>query len=256
MSDLYCTRQGTGAPVVLVHGWGLNGAVWGGVAPQLASHAEVFVPDLPGCGRSRAIPQQYSLAQLAHDIDAVLPGPATWIGWSLGGLIALTAAAQFPARVQRLVLIDTTPKFVQGTDWSQAMSEGVMQQFAVNLTQDYQGTLQRFLSLQMGAEASARETLRALRERLFAHGEPDVGALTAGLALLRDSDLRPALRAIAQSVLLVHGERDKLAPVTAAHYLRDQLPQARLHTIPLAGHAPFLSHPQLVLDLLRGFLDE
>jgi pimeloyl-[acyl-carrier protein] methyl ester esterase len=256
MSDLYCTRQGTGAPIVLVHGWGLNGAVWDGMAPSLASHAEVFVPDLPGCGRSRTISQPYSLTQLAHDIDALLPGPATWIGWSLGGLVALTAAAQFPARVRRLVLIGTTPKFVQGMDWPHAMSDAVMQQFAANLSQDFPGTLQRFLSLQMGAEASARETLRALRERLFAHGEPDVGALAAGLALLRDSDLRLGLPAIGQSVLLIHGERDKLAPVTAAHYLRDQLPQARLHTIPLAGHAPFLSHPQLVLDLLREFLDE
>ncbi len=256
MSDLFCARQGAGAPIVLVHGWGLNGAVWNGVAAHLATRGEVFVPDLPGCGRSRTIPPVYSLAQLAQNIDAVLPGPATWVGWSLGGLIALTAARQFPARVERLVLISATPKFMQGPDWPGAMPVAVMQQFAAELTQDYRGTLQRFLSLQMGTEASARDTLRALRERMFEHGEPDVGALGAGLALLSGSDLRPRLSAIAQPTLLIHGERDKLVPMAAAQYLRDQLPQARLHTIPLAGHAPFLSHPRLVLDLLDGFLNE
>lgn len=254
MSDLFCACQGAGGPIVLVHGWGLSGAVWEGVAAHLALRAQVFVPDLPGCGRSRVIPRSYTLAQLAQDIDALLPGPAIWIGWSLGGLIALTAARQFPARVQRLVLIGATPKFVQGPDWSPAMPTAVMQQFAAELAQDYRGTLQRFLSLQMGAESSARDTLRAMRERLFEHGEPDVNALGAGLALLRDSDLRRDVSAITQPALLIHGERDKLAPVAAAQYLRDHLPRARLHTIPLAGHAPFLSHPQLVIDLLNGFL--
>lgn len=256
MNELFCSRLGAGAPVVLVHGWGLNGTVWDGVATPLASRAQVFVPDLPGCGRSRAIPRAYTLAHLAQDIDAWLPAPATWIGWSLGGLIALTAARQFPARVRRLVLIGATPKFVQARDWPDAMPAAVMQQFADELAQDYRRTLQRFLSLQMGAEAAARDTLRALRERLFDHGEPDVGALRAGLALLRDSDLRAHLNAIVQPTLLIHGERDKLAPVAAAQHMRDHLPRARLHTIPLAGHAPFLSHPQLVFDLLDGFLHE
>lgn len=256
MSDLFYAAQGTGAPIVLVHGWGLNGAVWGGVAAHIATRAQVFVPDLPGCGRSRKIPQTYSLAQLARDIDALLPGPATWVGWSLGALIALTAARELPARVKRLVLISATPRFVQAPDWPAAMPKAVMQQFAAGLMRDYRGTLQRFLSLQMGGEPSARETLRALREQLFEHGEPDVAALSAGLALLRDSDLRQNLSMITQPTLLIHGERDKLASVDAARYLRDHLPRARLHTIPLAGHAPFLSHRQLVFDLLDGFLNE
>lgn len=256
MTGLFCTRQGAGAPIVFVHGWGLNGAVWDRVVARLATRAEVFVPDLPGCGRSRTIPHTYSLAQLARDIDARLPAPATWVGWSLGGLIALTAAREFSDRVERLVLIGATPRFVQAPDWPAAMPAAVMQQFADELARDYRGTLQRFLSLQMGAEPGARDTLRELRERLFEHGEPDARALSAGLALLRDSDLRQDLGAIMQPALLIHGERDKLASVDAARYLRDHLGRAHLHTIPLAGHAPFLSHPRRVLDLVDGFLYE
>lgn len=256
MTALFCARQGAGAPVALVHGWGLNGAVWEAIAAALTGRAAVIVPDLPGCGRSRALPATYSLAQLAHDIDACLPAPATWVGWSLGGLVALTAARLFPARVRRLVLIGATPRFVQAADWPAGMPAAVMKQFAAGLAQDYRGTLQRFLSLQMGAEPAARETLRTLRERLFEHGEPQPAALEAGLALLQESDLRAELSHITQPALLIHGERDQLAPLAAAHYLRDHLPQARLQTVPLAGHAPFLSHPRLVLDFLDDFLDD
>jgi pimeloyl-[acyl-carrier protein] methyl ester esterase len=133
------------------------------------------------------------------------------------------------------------------------MSSTVLDQFASDLEQDYAGTLERFLTLQMAA-GEDRNVLRRLREEMFRYGEPSAEALQAGLQLLKEEDRRETLSAVAAPALVIHGGRDRLAPVGAARYMARQLPQARLEIIPEAGHAPFLSHPDLFLEKLRDFI--
>jgi len=252
---LYYERSGHGPDVVLVHGWGLHGGVWADVARGLSKECRVTVPDLPGHGRSRDYrPREFTPAVLAEEVRHVLPGPAVWVGWSLGAFVALGAAQEFPQAAARLVLVGATPKYVQSPDWPHAMALSVLQQFARNLEQDYAATLTRFLSLQTGGED--REVLRRLREEMFRHGQPPVAALRDGLRLLEREDLRAALPAIGAPALVIHGERDRFAPLEAARFLAGHLPQARLEIVRAAGHAPFLSHPALFLDRLREFIHE
>jgi pimeloyl-[acyl-carrier protein] methyl ester esterase len=253
MNDLFLSEQGQGLPIVLVHGWGLNSAVWEGVARGLAARAHVLMPDLPGHGRSRAVAFR-DLDALAAAVAHRVPGPAVWLGWSLGGLVALTAALHHPESVRKLVLVGTTPKFVQASDWDCAMAPAVLQQFAEGLSADYRSTLQRFLSLQLGTGDNARIALRRLRETLFRHGDPDTDALRTGLAVLRDTDLRPHLGDVSMPTLVMHGTRDTLAPATAAHYVVGRLPAARLQLIEGAGHAPFLSHERSFITSVEGFI--
>jgi pimeloyl-[acyl-carrier protein] methyl ester esterase len=250
---LYYERSGHGPDVVLVHGWGLHGGVWADVARGLSKEFRVTVPDLPGHGRSRDFrPHEFTPEVLAEEVRRVLPGPAVWTGWSLGAFVALGAAQQSPRAVEKLVLVGATPKYVQSADWPHAMSLAVLQQFARSLEQDYVATLTRFLSLQTGGED--REVLRRLREEMFRHGQPPVAALRDGLRLLETEDRRAALPAITAPALVVHGERDRFAPVAAARFLAGHLAHARLEIVRGAGHAPFLSHPALFLEQMRGFL--
>jgi len=251
---LYYEAHGHGPAVVLVHGWGQHGGIWTDVARELAAHARVIVPDLPGHGRSRNfLPREFTAEILAGEVQRVLPGPAIWVGWSLGGFVALAAAQEFPHAVAKLVLVGATPKYVQGDGWPHGMPVSVLEQFARNLEQDYVGTLTRFLSLQVAA-GEERAVLRRMREEMFRYGEPPTTALHAGLRLLKEDDRRAALRGIAQPALVIHGERDRIAPPGAARFLAEHLPSARLEMIPGAGHAPFLSHPAEFLEALKGFI--
>ena len=59
-----------------------------------------------------------------------------------------------------------------------------------------------------------------------------------------------------EPALVIHGERDRFAPLGAARFLAGHLPQARLEIVRAAGHAPFLSHPELFLEQLRGFIHD
>ncbi|MBI3778353.1 MAG: pimeloyl-ACP methyl ester esterase BioH [Gammaproteobacteria bacterium] len=251
---LYYEQHGRGPDVVLVHGWGLHGGIWSDVARELSARYRVTVPDLPGHGRSRDFqPQEFTPEGLAGEVQRVLPGPAVWIGWSMGGFVTLAAAQRAPQTVTKLVLVGATPKYVQSPDWPHAMSPTVLDQFALNLEQDYVATLERFLSLQMAA-GEDRSVLRRLRDEMFRHGHPPAEALHEGLRLLKQEDRRAALPGIAVPTLVVHGERDRITPVGAARFLAAQMPQAQLELVPAAGHAPFLSHDAYFLDKLKSFL--
>ena len=249
---LWHERQGRGPDLVLVHGWGLHGGIWGDLPALLAEHFRVTTLDLPGHGRSRTAGEPLSLAAFTESVAALCPAPAIWLGWSLGGLIALNAALRQPKTVSKLVLVGATPKYVQAPDWQHAMPTEVFAGFARSFAQDYRTTLLRFLSLQVGGNESARTVLKQLRADMFAHGAPQPDALAAGLAILEQTDLRARLAEIQVPALVVHGSHDRLVPPAAGAYLAAHLPQARLLRIEGAGHAPFLSHAALFADAVRA----
>jgi pimeloyl-[acyl-carrier protein] methyl ester esterase len=250
---LHVEVQGRGPALVLLHGWGLHGGVWEPLLPELTPRFTVHVVDLPGHGYSRGLAAPSTAEEMARPILASLPQPATWLGWSLGGIVALAAARLAPATVQRLALVGATPKFAQSPDWPHGMPLDTLRAFADELERDYRGVLLRFLSLQLGNGEAQRALLRTLRASLFSRGEPSVASLRAGLAILEDSDLRASLGEIAAPALVVHGARDRLVPVEAGEHLAAHLRRATLRRLEADGHAPFLSRPQEFARWLTEF---
>ena len=249
---LWHEQQGSGPDLLLVHGWGMHGGVWGDLPASLARHFRVTTLDLPGHGRSRTPLAAQSLGDFTDAVVELCPTPAVWLGWSLGGLIALDAALRHPEKVAKLVLVSATPKFVQAPDWPHAMPAEVFAEFARSLTHDYRATLLRFLSLHVGGSADGRALLKQLRAQIFTHGDPQPEALAAGLAILGQTDLRARLAEVRAPTLVVHGSHDRLAAPGAAEYLAAHLPQARLLRVEGAGHAPFLSHPAQFAQAVRA----
>ncbi|HKJ77485.1 MAG TPA: pimeloyl-ACP methyl ester esterase BioH, partial [Gammaproteobacteria bacterium] len=241
--SVHVDTRGAGPDLVLVHGWGLHGGVWDTVAARLAERCRLHIVDLPGFGASPLPEGPYTLEALAAAVAEAVPAGADWLGWSLGGMVALAAVGD-GADLRRLVTVGTSPRFVAGPDWPHAVDPAVLDGFAAELEDDFEGTLQRFLALQTRGAEDGRATLRRLREALTARGAPRAEALAGGLAILREADLRPALPALGRPVLLVQGERDTLVPTAAAEAAADLLPDARLQILAGAGHAPFLSHPE------------
>ncbi|HHJ12762.1 MAG TPA: pimeloyl-[acyl-carrier protein] methyl ester esterase [Gammaproteobacteria bacterium] len=239
---LHTETGGQGPELVLVHGWGMHGGLLAGLARRLAERFRVTRVDLPGHGHS---PPRLAADTDGLAIDAwlaallqVVPERAIWVGWSLGGLIGLRAAAQVPRRVHRLVLLASSPRFVQAADWPDAVEPGVFDAFARQLADDAARTQGRFLALQVRGVDRGGDLLRRLRRELAARPQPQLWALAAGLDILRETDLRavPATSPVPVSAVL--GERDTLVPATLAG-----LPGlVSAHVIEGAGHAPFLSH--------------
>lgn len=253
--QLYIETTGSGPDLVLLHGWGLHGGLWSSIAKTLSEQFRIHAIDLPGHGNSPLPDRPYTIDNVAEVIANAVPAGASWVGWSLGGMVALNAALR-GADIHKLVLVGAGPRFIQGDDWPHATPRGVLQGFCDELAKDYQTTLMRFLALQARGSERGREELRTLRSELFSHGEPASEALQGGLELLREVDLRQYLTEIKQQVLLIHGERDTLFSLESAQATAQMIPHSQLVTIKGAGHAPFLSHPDIFSTLLRDFLHE
>jgi len=242
-------------PVVLLHGWALHAGLLAPLAEALAAEGhEVTCLDLPGHGGRPYEPPFGALEELAATIAADLPPACTLIGWSLGGMVAARLAADHHPSVRSLALIATTPRFVADTDWDHGLARELVAEFAAELGHDYPGLVRRFLSLQVRGDAQAARLLRQLRTQVFAQGEPDPAALSAGLDILKQADLRAAVGRICVPTLVIAGDHDRLTPAGAGAWLAGHIPGASHAVIEGAGHAPFLSHAGEVLTVLRGFL--
>lgn len=245
--------------LVLLHGWGMNAAVWDALPAALTADLVQHRIELPGHGHSPfGPPCDGGEAALIAWADACLeaaPERAIWLGWSLGGLVALAAALRAPKRVRGLILMTATPRFVQATDWRPAMAEETLAQFHDGLIADPAGTLARFLALQVRGSDHARETLRTLRHELAARPAPNPAALALGLDLLRDEDLRGPLPDLRPPSLWIFGSCDTLVPPRVAERIDLLLPNARSAVVAGAAHAPFLSHPLETAALVRDFVE-
>jgi pimeloyl-[acyl-carrier protein] methyl ester esterase len=253
--SLHTDTGGKGPDLVMIHGWGLHSGIWGRLLPLLETNFRVTRVDLPGHGRSDW-QGEASLDDMVAAVMAVVPASAAWLGWSLGGLVAMRAALRAPGDVTALLSIASTPCFVRKPGWQHAMLPSLLESFADELARDYQRTLERFLSLQVQGSEHASKVLLDLRARLLQQGEPDAAGLSVGLEILRTVDLRDQLGDLACKSLLLMGERDKLVPPEAGSATAMLLDDAQLDVIRGAGHAPFLAAPQLVAERINRFMCE
>lgn len=253
MRPLHVETTGDGSDLVLVHGWGMHSGVWDEVVPALAARHRVHAVDLPGHGHSRGVLETAFEAAVERVAACVPPGAAV-CAWSMGALIAQRLAQREPSRVSRLVLVSSTPCFALRPGWKCAVSPATIDSFAAWLSEDRDATLARFVALNALGGARGRESIRAFTARLGERGAPPAEALAAGLAWLRDVDLRAAAASIAQPTLLVHGARDQLAPVEAGRWLAAALPDARLLELDEAAHLPFFTHREAFVSALEAHL--
>ncbi len=252
-ATLHVITSGFGTNLVLLHGWGLCADVWAELLPWLTRRWRVTCIDLPGHGMSPASIDPRDLDTLCTALRRIAPDSAVWMGWSMGGLIALAYAIRYPHRVRRLVLVASQPRFTRAAGWSWAVPVEMFDSFSARLHADVHAATERFLALQVQGGENQRHTLRALRAVLI-NRRPDVNALMAGLALLRETDLRVQASSVTCPVRLILGERDALVPAASGPAVTELFNDARGELILGSAHAPFLSHPRDFTQTLERFL--
>lgn len=252
-----CTgEQQQARDLVLLHGWGMHSLIWDNVIPSLLESFRITVIDLPGFGRSPIPGGDYNLDYLVEHVLAVAPEKALWMGWSLGGMVAMQIAAQFPQRCDGLITVASTPQFVADERWPVALNAEVLQGFRNLLEEDWEGTLIRFLALQCKDSDTMRDDIRVLKELVYFHGLPSQKALRNGLQILQDVHLLDELQNIQCPTLHIYGEKDNLIPVGVSAAIQPFQPNARTSIIKGASHVPQVSAPDLLVAAMWDFLRE
>ncbi len=255
MIKIYQQTFGAGKPLVLIHGWAMHSGVWLDFAKLLAKFYQVTCIDLPGHGQSEKL-GHFTLETISEVLIRSVPDEAScWLGWSLGSSVALTIANRYPERCSSLILLAGNPHFVRTDRWP-GINIQVLNAFADNLSIDSQATLLRFLSLQINGLPNYKELATTLKAAISQYPAPDHDTLLQGLQILKASDLRPALTKLKIPVSALLGSNDTLVPAIVGHDMQQLLPQLELNIIDRAGHVPFLSHQDQVVDIISRFMDK
>ncbi|HEU4391346.1 MAG TPA: alpha/beta hydrolase [Blastocatellia bacterium] len=217
--EMYYEKQGSGEPLVLLHGGGGIGANWRLVFSAPTPGFQLVIPDLRGHGRSTNPAEQFTFRQCALDVFELLDRLAIdrfkAIGMSMGAKTLLHMATQQPTRVEAMVLISATPYFPH-------QARAIMET--------------------MTPENRTDEEWRQMRE-WHPRGDEQILALWRQARAFKDSydDMNftpPHLATIKARTLIVHGDRDPLYPVSLAFEMYASIPRAYLWVIPNGGHGP------------------
>lgn len=250
---LHIYIRGEGPALVLLHGWGVNSAVFAPLYPVLREY-KVYYVDLPGFGFSQ--PVYGDIKDWAALLANNLPDNAIWLGWSLGGLIATQVALDFPDKVKGLITVTSSPCFIaQKTDNWPGIAPQVLTEFQRQLTQDLPQTLDRFLAIQSMGSISAKEDIKQLRQLLLAKPLPDKQTLAQGLQMLSEVDLRKKVTSLTLPWLRIWGRLDGLVPKRVIPHMPVSVNTHDL-VIAKASHAPFISHTDEFVQGLNNWLEQ
>lgn len=253
VEPLKILTRGQGPDLVLVHGWAMHSGIWGGLLDSLSSGFRVHLVDLPGHGINRHAPLSVDLNEVAKQILDRVP-QAVWIGWSLGGLVTLAAAILQPQKVRKAVLVGATPGFVKRPHWDCGVEAGSCQAFREALENNPEETIEQFWMQCYGAAAVA-ESLRLLGKSSVMDGLPEMADLEAGLCLLYDNDLLAESVACKVPALFLGGTRDRTIRPESFTRAAALMPAGKACLVKGAAHAPFITHQDAFLDIIRGYLN-
>ncbi|SFQ59545.1 Pimeloyl-ACP methyl ester carboxylesterase [Amycolatopsis arida] len=260
-TPLYYEDQGVGRPVVLIHGWTMNGTFWADTAPPLAEHNRVITVDLRGHGRSGKTSAAHTLALYAADVRHLLRAldldDACLVGWSMGTAVILTYVRDFGCeRLRSVGFVDQSPCFLDRPGWDFPLLGGYsttdLALFAQGLRHARPSVIKPFIEACF-AEPPSADVVDAI------YAETTQTPTDTALAIWMDmahADLRPVLPDVTVPALLVYGERSKVFPGDLAGWLAGRLPDARVARFAGSGHAPFAEEPEEFTATLRGFLAE
>jgi malonyl-CoA O-methyltransferase len=251
----YLPAQGVARQeLVLLHGWGGTRDVWRPLLAQLRDWANVTLLDIPGCAPQLAA-GDYSLKAILADVLRHAPEQAVYVGFSLGGKLALELANLAPDRVLAICTLCCNPCFVASDDWP-GMAPDVFKQFSENFAKDGMATLSRFNALQAKGSPNARAVLKQLRER---EGEVIEGKLDAGLHWLASLDQRELITSLATPQCHLYASNDALVPAGITLAMEESVPRAGSNRVKLLTQSSHLLPAELpgpVADELASFLSQ
>ena len=223
--------------LILLPGMACDADLWRHQLPALAAHRPV-VADVHA--RADTLPEMAAL------LLAEQPGDLLLAGCSLGGMLALEAARQAPARVRGLALLGSTAR-PDTPDLVALRSQAI--------TMFEQGRVEELLRVNAmfafhpGRSSALVEDYIAMVLRA---GTP--GLIRQNRAVMARADLRPSLPAVACPTLVVGGLGDQLTPPVCAQEMADAIPGAQLQLLPECGHMLTWEQPQAVTTLLLDWL--
>ena len=242
---------GSGAPILLIHGFPFSSEMWIPVAERIAAEdRRVLVPDLRGFGGSTGEPAQ-GMGTYADDLAALLGGMGVrgaipWVGFSMGGYVALEAWRRHAARISALALVDT-----RATPDDEKARAG-RHETATKVDKAGSKVVADAMLAKLFAPAAPEKLRTSVHASMTA--APPAAVAAALRAMASRADSTATLATIRVPVLVLVGQDDAITPVKDSEQMAHAIPGATLAVVSGAGHLAPLEKPDEVVSHLSRWL--
>ncbi len=192
------------------------------------------------------------------DTIASIDGPVYLLSWSLGSLVSLELSSSFRERIKGFILFGATSRFTTGENYSFGWDPRMVERMKKQLQRNKEKTLTSFYEAMFSdaeKEAGFYHQFTKISQSEF-HGD-DVFSLLIGLDYLLQKDARARLHLIKAPLLLLHGREDKICPLEASSFIKENLGRkAKVRIIEGAGHIPFFTKPEECMEHIKTFIQK
>ena len=246
--DIHYFAGGQGEPLVVIHGGGDGARTWLPSMTELCNHYRVYVPDLPGFGRSQPMDGNYGILEFVEFLEGFIHSLGLkrfhLVGHSVGGSIALRYALKFPHKIGKLVLVGSIFLGKEMALWARFLSYSVFC---------------RSLGVAAVAMLKAVKWLVNLVYAPLQFVSPLPQAklnLGTSITTLEEQTtlLVNQLSELMVPTLLVWGAKDSVVPVRYAYAAAEIIPDCQLHIFEGCGHFAYKQKIKEFSYLLTGFL--
>ena len=245
--------DGSGEPIVLIHGFPLSREIWDPQAEKLAGRMRTIRPDLRGMGRSSVPDGPYLMETLAGDIAGVLDAlgveRATIVGHSLGGYVAMAFCRMYSERVDRLALVCS--RLAEDSPETAKMREDLADRAERDGRID--AIVNAFVPRLFAREALESRSPAVTRARAIAMKNDPRGAAAMLRGMAQRVDSYDIAEELAMPVLIVAGAADPGISLSEAEHVRRAFPHAELRVMNRSGHVPMLEEPEALSEVLMEF---
>jgi len=246
--DIHYLTGGEGEPLIVIHGGGESGHAWLQNVAELSKYYQVYLPDLPGFGLSKAAEEDFEMSSyvtFVEDFSRSLGlGHFHLVGHSLGGGIALCYALDFPHRIKRLVLVSSLCLGREIALWARVMSLPV-----------FYGIARKAV---VGVFRAIGWLVRNLNCPLGKITPPSLLRMSIGKSVMtvegQTTVLLNRLSELLMPTLLVWGANDNIVPVRHAFLAAEQIPNCQVRVFQNSGHSVYRQKIREFSDLLVRFL--
>ncbi len=261
-ADIAYYTRGEGDPIILIPGFGMTMQHWDPeLLRELSKGHKIIVYDYRGVGQSTGDVQGMTQHQMAEDVielmDALKIEKADILGWSLGSFVAQNIAEDYPHKVNKLILVSTTPGGKEIYPAPKRIQDSVQQNIAANWEEFYvpmmfedQDQKDEYLD-ELKLAKQSNEVPHGLGESLNAK----IAQQLAFADQTAENKRYNNLKNISAPTLLITGERDEFTDVRNAKKVHNLIKNSQLHIIPNSGHAVLFESTEEVSELIKNFLN-
>ena len=257
------TVIGAGPVVILLHGLGGFLETWGLNMVPLSNHCKVYALDLPGHGLSDKLDGCYlpdcATGFLVNIMDRLGIERATLIGHSLGGAISMNTAANFPDKVDKLILVSSAGLSKRVPTSYRILSIPVLGKLTIMLTGKYlfnRGMKNLFHKLDFLSADIRSLVMTNPHKPLTAEELLDIARRNVGIGGLRPHSLMiDKLPYIKTKTLFIHGAQDKVFPLKYVNKSFSLIPNAVVKVFDNCGHLPHVERPIQFNETVLSFFE-